>query len=219
VTRVRAGGVAQPVTHQATWPEWCDEEFPGEIFPLCRPWTAISSIVDYISQTTYSWWESRVKVSWWQARGRQSTTTRAFRVTAVVCSCHPMSQIRFGCIPPEDAASFHLERQLKVQSTYPDQLVVMSEVGYPGPPETYNDAPDGAPCQSANKQIQLTVMDQTLTAVSVGARALARPCSGVAAHHGHTTRWHATTVSHQWSGLHPVLWRKRAVEGRHRRGE
>lgn len=81
------------------------------------------------------------------------------------CCCAAL-QIRFGCIPPEGAASFQLDRQLKVQSTYPDKLVVMSEVGYPGPPETYNDAPDGAPCQSANKQIQLTVMDQTLTAVS-----------------------------------------------------
>jgi len=98
----------------------------------------MSSQVDYISQTTYAWWENRVGV-------------------------------RFPCIPDStadptatDAARFHIERQLKVKSTYPDKVVIMSEVGWPGPPETYVDTEGGAPCSVANKDIQMKVMGETL---------------------------------------------------------
>lgn len=63
VTRLRAAGVTQPLTHQATWPEWCNEEFPGQLFPRCERWDDVASIVDFISQTSYSWWENRVHVS------------------------------------------------------------------------------------------------------------------------------------------------------------
>jgi len=36
VQQMRAAGVKQPLTHQATWPEWCNEEFPGQLFPNCE---------------------------------------------------------------------------------------------------------------------------------------------------------------------------------------
>lgn len=131
VNRMRAAGVQQPLTHQATWPEWCNEETPGELFPRCERWDDVASIVDFISQTTYSWWENRVK-------------------------------LRFPCVPPDQAAEFHMNRQFAVAQTYPEKLVIMSEVGYPGPPFTYTDTAFNAPCSVANKQLQLQVMGETL---------------------------------------------------------
>ncbi len=129
LARMRAAGVTQPLTHQATWTEWCGT--PPQAPFVCQRWDFLASRVDFISQTAYSVWENRVKT-------------------------------RFPCVPPEDAAKYHMNRQFDVAATYPDKVVIMSEVGYPGPPFFYRDDEGGAPCTTMDKATQLAVMGETL---------------------------------------------------------
>jgi exo-beta-1,3-glucanase (GH17 family) len=170
----------QPLTHQATWvrfflsaalrltrpfavsflalmqPEWCDEEFPGEKFPTCARWEPMASAVDFISQTTYAFWENRVHV-------------------------------RFPCIPPQDAAEFHLNRQMTLVNTYAGyKPVIMSEVGHPGPRTLFVDNEGGAPCSTASKEIQMQVGAETMARC----RELGQSCilfNAVSKNRGHLT--------------------------------
>lgn len=114
VNRMRSGGVQQPLTHQATWPEWCNEETPGELFPRCERWDDVASIVDFISQTTYSWWENRVQVSAaaeqrhnllfhgrWRppAAHAPMLTDSALRLTSSLCAMLTCSYASRACRP------------------------------------------------------------------------------------------------------------------------
>lgn len=98
--RMKDAGLTIPITHMASWPEWCDEEFPGERFPQCGRWSQIDS--DAVLVTAYSWWENQV--------------------------VDPVS--RFPCIVAEESANFHLDRLKKVIETYPDKPVILSEFGW-----------------------------------------------------------------------------------------
>lgn len=112
--RLRAANVSQPLGYQGTWPEWCNEDFPGQHFPACLRWEPIVSLVDVVFVTAYSFWENRV--------GPQSGEIQ-----------------RFPCVTPAGSANFHVHRLLTVTNTYPDKAVILSEFGWPGGPPAVDE--------------------------------------------------------------------------------
>lgn len=52
ITRLRAAGVAQPITSIDTWWEWCARSWP------CRR-TDLADVVDWIGVNVFPWWENR----------------------------------------------------------------------------------------------------------------------------------------------------------------
>lgn len=41
VTQLRAAGISQPIGHSATWPEWCNEDFPGQVGTTALFWVRL----------------------------------------------------------------------------------------------------------------------------------------------------------------------------------
>lgn len=133
VNQMRAAGVVQPIGHHATWPEWCDEEFPGQRYPNnCRRWEPVASAVDIIYVSAYAWWENQVG-------------------------------IRFPCIGTEQAPGFHVDRLNEIIARYSPKLAILAEFGHPGTPVTYVDPDSRAgPCNIASVPNQRFIGAETL---------------------------------------------------------
>jgi hypothetical protein len=104
INRMRAADVRQPLMHQATWPEWCDEETPGSLYPdKCKRWQPVANLVDIIGVTAYLFWENTVLV-------------------------------RFPCLLIQAAPGFHIDRFRETIARYDQPVILTEFGHPGGPP-------------------------------------------------------------------------------------
>jgi exo-beta-1,3-glucanase (GH17 family) len=134
--QARAAGVKQPLSTQATWGEWCDEDYPGEYFPECKVWSPVAEAVDFVAVNIYAWWENRVKVRYPCIPAAEAPDWHVGTLVKLMNTYEPLGK-----------------------------PVIASEIGWPGPPNgaTFVDGAAGAACSVANKDTQMQVVSQTFS--------------------------------------------------------
>lgn len=132
--QAREAGVIQPLSTQASWFEWCDENFPGQHFPTCAVWNPVAAAVDFVAANIYGWWTSRANTMFGCIPPEQVPEWTVGRLTKLMETYEPIGK-----------------------------AVIAAEIGWPGPPNTYRDDYGGAPCSVANKEIQRNVIAQTFS--------------------------------------------------------
>lgn len=81
---------------------------------------------------------------------------------------------RFPCITPTASAAFLIDRLRVVAATYPEKPTILSEFGWPGPPEPYRDPLAEFKCAAVGGSIASTPNKYLVATTTLRALAAAR---------------------------------------------